>query len=1101
MLKLYLGGHGTGKSYAVAEEINRLLPTGKRIYLIVPEQYTLECERQYAALLPSSATLSFEVTNFSRLANTVFRAVGGLSYRYATKSTRHLFLWRALSECGDMLREKGTAEPGRVTRIASAIGELRAAGIRSRQLLKVSEELSEDERLRDRLFDLGILERITAEYSEGRFDNAAEDLDRLAEILETSRFFCDSYVFIDSFTSFTEQEYRLIRLLLRDASLALALTLPATHAESLAYTEVAETLRRIEGIAKRSNTEICRTVFTENRRQSAPLLRHVSENLFRPLKNERAVYQGEDEDGLSLVTAPDAFSAADFIAADIRRRVIGGARYRDFAILARNAESYAGILDVALEKCKIPHHMSTKVDITSFEAIKMIFSAYAILNGGFREKDVLAYLKCHLSGIDSDACDRFELYVSRWKISGEGRYLSEKPFSMNPYGYTSKTDERAEKILRDVNETRDRFRRPFGEFARAARQAKTVDEHSAALIRFLLSLDVPAGLSRHADEAKAEARLRDAEEISRLWDTLIDAIDALSAAIGDAAVNPESYPQLLRLLFREINIARIPSSADAVMVGSADMLRASGVKTVYLFGVNEGEFPASVTDDSIFSDADKRVLASHDLPLKPDLDIRSSRELFAFLRAFTAASHEVSLVSFRFDAAMKPLRPSRVCEEIAMLAGTAAKRVDLDALSPDTLLYGLEAASDRYAMLKDTPFGEALRAALLSDDTAKRKILVSEGKVTDRDCSVTERVMTELYGKSFTLTQTKLETYVKCPFLYFCRYVLRLDDAAPAAFDFRNVGTFVHSALENLFKLLSDEGKTLRDIGREELPSYAERVAEEAVKALSAGEDATTARIRNLMKSICRRILVIMEDLHDEFSESEFVPRFFEMQLSADDGPSPVTYTLPDGTTLVLRGTVDRVDAYKKDGKLYLRVVDYKTGTKRFSLDDIERGINLQLLVYLFSLWKNTRESFRRRLGISPNEEVLPAGMLYMMASTADITLPAPLPPDEVREKAKRALTRSGLLLNDMEILSAMDKGLSGRYIPVTLTKKGEVGKSSAQSLVSLDEMGKLSKRLDEVIKEIGTGIRQGNADAAPQCDKTSNPCEHCEMKKICRKM
>ncbi len=214
MLKLYLGGHGTGKSYAVAEEIKRLLPSGKRIYLIVPEQYTLESEKEYASLLPPSATLTFEVTNFSRLANTVFRAVGGLSYRYATKSTRCLLLWRALSECGDMLREKGTAEPGRVTRIASAIGELRAAGVNGTKLLQVSEKISEDDRLRDRLFDLGILERIAAEYSEGRFDNAAEDLDRFAELLETEHFFRDAHIFIDSFTSFTEQEYRLLRFFL-----------------------------------------------------------------------------------------------------------------------------------------------------------------------------------------------------------------------------------------------------------------------------------------------------------------------------------------------------------------------------------------------------------------------------------------------------------------------------------------------------------------------------------------------------------------------------------------------------------------------------------------------------------------------------------------------------------------------------------------------------------------------------------------------------------------------------------------------------------------------------------------------------------------------
>ena len=1102
MLYLYLGAHGVGKTYRIGEDVLRLVRERKRAFLIVPEQYTLESERSYAKALPPSAPLTFEVTNFSRLANTVFRAVGGLSYRYATKSTQYLFLWQALSELLPELRESGTAETGRVRRVALALSELHAAGVGARELLDASDRLSEGDRLRDRLYDLAVLDLASHDFREGRFDDAAEDLDRLARILEKTDFFKGSTVFVDSFTSFTEQEYRILRLALRQCDVHVALTLPTDHEEHLAYRESAEAMRRLLALAKRTDTPVKTEVLTGNKRTPSPLLSFLSENMFRAVIPETLCFTGEKEpSALSLVTATDAFEAADYIAADIRRRVMNGARYRDFAVVARHAESYVGILDVALDKCEIPHYMSTKVDITSFEAVKMIFAAYAVINGGFREKDVISYLKCNLSGISADARDRFELYVSRWKISGERRYLSDTPFTMNPSGFTTWKNETTEEILSDVNETRDAFRRPFFVFLHATRSATTVEAHCKALLELLLSLSVPETLAEHAAAAKGEGRLRDAEEMSRLWDTVVTALDALCDALSDVAVTAKDFPSLLRLVFAEADIGRIPSSADAVTVGSADMLRAAGAKRIYLYGVNEGEFPASVTDDSVFSDNDKKALVELGIPLEPDLAIRSSRELYSFLRAFSAASESVTAVTFRFDAAMKPLHPSQAFVRIASLAADAAEHVDVAALPEDALLYAAPAASDRYGLYVGNALGDALRDALSDEEKAKRKLLAAEGKVTDTDCRVTAAVMEELYGKHFTLTQSKLESYVKCPFQYFCRYVLRLEDEAPASFDFRNIGSFVHAALEHFFKLLADRGVSLSELPRDALPQYAREVTALAVKDLAVDGDGATARLRHLTRSIERRILLLLENLCEEFSQSEFLPRFFEMPLSSEDGPSPVIYTLPDGTRLSLRGTVDRVDSYYKDGKMYLRVVDYKTGSKRFSVDDVEKGVNLQLLVYLFSLWKNTRDAFRDRLGVTEGDTVLPAGVLYMMASTNEVSLPAPLSPDAVREEAKKQFARSGLFLDDRDVLTAMEADLRGRYIPVSVKTDGDYTKKSIPSLASLAKMGELSRKLDEVVTGIGSDIRCGKADASPTEEKGEAPCKYCEMRRVCRRM
>ncbi len=1105
MLHLIYGISGSGKTDTVATRIADTLPSGRPSYLLVPEQYTLVVERDMARRLPPSAPLSFEVTNFSRLSNTAFRRVGGLSYRYATAGTRNLFMWRTLSELLPLLSEGGELDIGRVRRSLSAVKELRRAGISAAALDRAAEALPKESHLGGRMHDLSLILTLYHGLLTEHYSDADDDLDRLYEVLKKDNLFSDAVFFADSFTSFTEVEYKLLMLLARDSEVTVTLPLPADAHDLLSYDEPKHTRERLLSLALRAEVPYTEEFLGENRRTASPLLRHIEDRLWKNRLEDSDAYRGEREpDACTLVTASDPYAAADFVSADIRRRVMNGARYRDFSVVAAQAERYAGILDRALEKHEIPFYMSTKVDITSFEAIKFIFAAYSVIQGNYRTKDVISFLKCGMCPVEARDMDRFELYVTKWRISGKRKFTG-GDFTMNPDGYTSRVREGHAAILASVNRARREVILPLISFEEATAAAVTVEDHCRALVQLLLSLRVPETLRRRSEEAKAAGELRLSADTARLWEVITECLDSLVDALADASVSRRAFPDLLRLVFSEAAIGQIPSSADAVTVGSAAMLRTSGTRHVYLFGLNDGEFPSPPSEGSVFSDADRRVLEELGLPLHPDLSVRASRELYAFLRAFSSASESVTAITMQASSELRHLQPSNAFRRLAYLSGDLGRCLTVTAQATPETLYARMPAIEALPSLRGTAEGALLSDLLSSDPVAARRLSAAETPVTDDTCRVSARVMEELYKNRLSLSQSRMDSYVNCPFSYFCTYVLGLDRNEPADFSYRDMGSFMHALLERLFRYAKEKDATFGALSDDELSAAVEEAARAYADEIGVTENGSSPRLLHLLRRLKRSGSLVAEELRDEFRASDFIPVFAEMDLSGDGTgtATPVSYRLSDGTVLTLSGKVDRVDAFTHDGDVYLRVVDYKTGSKSFSLSDVKSGLNMQLLIYLFSLWKSKNAAFRASLGLSEGGRILPAGVLYMEARTADVTLSSAKAEEEVKTLAKGQLLRNGLLLNDLDVLSAMEHELSGRYAPVKLGKDGTPKGCHGTELSTMSDMETLMHTVDETVVSIGERIKSGEADARPLrtgYGRDGGSCEYCPMKAICRR-
>jgi ATP-dependent helicase/nuclease subunit B len=1092
MLHLILGGFGSGKTALAEREICAAVSAGRRSWLVVPEQATVATEHRMAELLQPSAPLVFEVSNFTRLADSLFRISGGLGVRYATSAARSLTMWRTLQELRRFLHDGiGECDSGEVARMLAAAKELSAARIGPSDLEAVSRKVG-DPRLSERLSDLALILATYRSLLCERYADGETDLDAMSERLGTSDLFRGAHLIFDSFTSFTEQQYAVLAGLMHQADLTVTLTLPDDADTMLCYEETKDTYRRLASLARKNGIAVRETRLSGNRRTLSEPIRHLSENLFRADPSASG-FEGERDRAVAAVTASDPYVASAFIASDILRRIREeGALYRDFAVLAANAEDYRGILDTALMRNGIPIFTSHRVDIASLEPIKLIISAYAVIIGGFRRSDLLTYLKCGFSGISGDAIDELELYTEKWSLSGR-RMTESAPWQMNPDGFTDRMTAYGEAMLARVNATRDAAVKPLLRLADSS-ERQSVAGHCRVLCDFLLSLELPERLRERAARAGAEGDSERAEELSRLWDVICETLDTLAEVLPDYECSAEEFSRLFAMVSSEVDIGRIPASEDEVLFGSAEMLRPGSVRFVYLLGVNEGEFPASSRERGFFSDTEKQILTSLGLSLRADNGMNASRALFSFLRALSASTSAVTLLSMTSGADLRAKRPASVIQRIEQMLGDALTKIDADALPALDLIGTENAALERLGELRRDPIYPTVKN-LLSEKYAER-IRTAELPISSRDARISGENAARLYPERMSMTQSRLEKYIRCPFSHFCTYALGLRSGEPAAFDNNEIGSYIHAILETFFR---GGQRPLYDYTDGEIETVAAELSEQYLRQVGQGEE-STPRLARVFRSLRRSSALLIRHICDEMSESDFTPRFFELNIggNAPGDPTACVFQTPDGGTLSLYGAVDRVDAAQVNGKIYLRVVDYKTGEKKLDLEDVRRGLNLQMLLYLFALWKNRNPAFREALGARNGEEILPAGVLYMGAFTGEIPLECPTSAEETHRLANDRIGQNGLLLDDREVLSAMEHGLAGRFIPVKLNKDGSYSKATEKSLASLERMGELLREIGETLSAVAGEMKEGKIPAYPRRFGKDN-CQYCEMKPICR--
>lgn len=1099
MINLIEGGFFAGGRELVKKRIASLCEKQKRVFMIVPEQDTVSSEDEMAAYLSSSSPLFAEVTNFTRFTDVIFRHLGGISEKSVDSVKRSLIMWKTLTELSPVLEttsKNGNITHGSVSKMLAAVKQLQSFAVTASDLANVEKEISsgsDNGRLKSKLSDISKIISLYNLLLEEHRSNSEDVLLIAAEKLSSldPSFLTDTEVFIEGFTSFTEPQYRIISEIAKRCPITVSLIIPKASPNSYEYSEAISTHKKLVSLASKSNVDVKLERIDGRYGVSSLLISEITDLLWKSngtLNTDTL----QDTDSVKVFEAENPYEECDFVATDIRRRVMAGADYSDFGVIARNADTYRGIIDVSFKKANVPLFFDQKSDISSYEAIKLIYSALSSICNGFKRSDVISYAKCSLSGLSRELADEFELYAEKWQINGK-RFTDGIAWNMNPSGYTDRKKESDEEKLLRIDSARNIIISPLLQLDTDIRSSHTVKEYATALVEFLLSLDVENKLKIKSQEEKL--LFGGASETSQIWKTICSSLDTLCDTLGSAEVTPDTFFCLLKITFSEANIGKIPAFTEEVAFVSANIARMREKKHIYIIGANAGVFPGIADEDAVFTDKDKQTLSSLGLTIDPDANIKGASELYYFTRALSFAKESVTILYSSNDSSFKSIAPSDAVLRIKALSGGVISAKKLSSLnssdktfSPEYAIEHISNSDSEYNKIKS-----ALEALGYSE-----KLKISEQSVKNSALKLSDESLDMIYGKNVPMSQSKLELFAKCPMSYFCTYNLGLKDNEKAEFDARNIGNFLHAILENFFKELKKRGKSIALINEEEKAALIHGVADEYISKCFEGIPKTSARLTDTVKKLSAYTKPIIDNLCDEFSNCKYEPIFFELEIDgkSEDKPNPVIFNTESGKNIFITGKIDRVDAFVDDEEIFVRVVDYKSGKKVFSPSDIENGINLQMFLYLKSIVDTDKEGFIKQIDADTGKKLSPAGVLYVKTSVDDIKAQHDTPED-IHRCAKDTRQRLGMVLDDEKSLSAMNP----EYIPIKFKKNGEPDSYTKKYLYTKNGWDSINESIEASVKNICQKMFSGTIEALPlsKSNGKSDVCEYCKFKSVCR--
>lgn len=1101
MLHFVTGRPGTGKSTLLIQQMQKALSEGKTVLLLVPEQQTVLWESTLARSLPLSLQLHLEVTNFTRLANAVFRTYGGLTKPLIDDGGRTLILWRAMLSVWDHLQVYNHGADGREDRnlplLTGAIGELKRNRITPLALEQAAGSLGEDSGaggFAGRLNDVSLLYAAYEEMLHVEYSDRDDLLETLTEVLSTHPYFAGKTVFVDSFYSVTPPELRILRCAATDADdLWISIATDFNDNDALPFLRIRKFYTQMERIAADLGIPVDKIALTEDKRHTTPGLRTITTGLFQDNELSSAEVEDNAITDVEVYQCADRYAEAEAVAARIEEKVRDGCHYRNIAVVSRRMDSLRGILDTTLTRHGIPCFLAEADPLSTSPAVRLFTSLLAVESRGFDRRDLNRMIATGLTPVTASEGDCFAMYTETWNIRGRKMFCGdgEESFgwSWNPDGYKPEISPWGKLCLRAANSARDKLLPPVAAFCdifipvtkeedKKQTRVATVHDICRGMVTFAESIELYPRLLQLSETQKQAGKREEAAKTAQVWDKLCTAMDKMVSLLGDVSLDAGRFSGLFSKVISSMDIGAIPTAMDEVLLGSADGIRFGEVSHVILVGAVEGEFPADVTDSGFFRDSDKVLLEGVGIELSGNAEEYLAEEYWMFYRTAASATESLTIFCPRKNAGESCTPSPGVTRMLALLHREEIPEWDSQPI--EKRIYHTTARTT------DPSLAAWLKA---QSDVTKRSyypnLMHADHDRADGDC------IGAILGARMRMTQTRLDSFAGCPFRYWCQYGIALREAPHATITSPDIGTFIHAILEQFFRETADRTFPLP---KEETEEIAERLIRAYLERLGVEQ---SGRLGYLFVRLRRSVSVFLEAIMDEYAQGRFVPMGFEVPVGIptdnDLQVRPVTIETEGGVSVTLTGIIDRVDRYTADdGKEYVRVVDYKTGARSFSLSEVRQGMHVQLLLYLFSLWHGGLQTSSAK-----QTELLPAAAVYFQVRPGEVASNAMLTPEDARQLSLDHIGRSGIWLRDEEVLEAMDKGLSGKYVPVTRKKDGTLtGKATLQDLA---QFGQLYGELRQIIGSIAQDIHTGHSVATPKRTAWGKECTYCPFGAVCR--
>ncbi len=1073
MLKLLLGRDQNTITETIVKQI---AGHGGECLLVVPEQYSHGMERALCDVGGDAVSAHAEVLTFSRLAQRVFQEYGGNARPVLDKGGRLLLMHLAVQRAASLLKIYARAEDkvSFLQQLLVTSDQCKSCCILPEQLLEAAESAEGDagQRLKELSLILSNYQGLTAERAEDPRDR----LTRLAEKLGTTEYLKQKSIYFLCFTDFTPQERLVIAEMLRKSAgvtVGLRCDMLMEDGEDL-FAPVRQTALGLIELSRENNCGMEYECLPLEQQRPAEL-RVLEQQLFAA---EPHPYQMPAEQ-ITLHRAGDPYQELTWVAEQVLHLVRDeGLHWRDITIAVRSMEEWSDRMETVLKRYGIPVFLSQMDDILQKPILTLITSALDAVSGGYEYEDLFRYLKTGLTGVCTEERDELENYVIRWNIHGK-QWTQQAAWNWHPGGYGQKWTDADRETVAQLDEVRRKIVEPM-ERLRSTRKSGTGEEMAKAVYQFLEEIHLPECLKERTQALIEIGALREAEEYRQVWEILCTALEQCADLLREDSLSLGAFAQLFQLVLSQYQVGTIPVSLDRVTC--SDMARVSHghCKVLFLVGANDNQIPQVSGNTGLLTEVDHSLLESIGLYSGLSQDERMDREMLLIYECCTmpTARLYVSWAGHGMDGS--EMRPSFLIGRLEGLFPCGFGTDNVPEL-PSAYVPAVDCAAkkgDRGLLrsLAEMPGGEVARQTL-DAMTALREDLSPEA-------------VNALYKGKVRLSASRMDKVKSCHYAYFLQYGLKAKARHPAGLDAPEAGTFVHYILEYVLRWAKDHGGVMA-VEKTAYQEEAKRATEKYIAEELGGMENKTPRFRYLFRRLTNSAIQVVEQMIEELKCSDFQPVAFELGFGMGDDLPPITLKV-NGITVSVSGMVDRVDGWEKDGRLYIRVMDYKTGHKSFDLTDVWHGLNLQMLLYLFALEEKGMPGDRR--------EVVPAGVLYLPAREEKLTGSRSMDEDTRRHALEHKLRRSGLILNDPNVIDAMEHiplGQDARFIPVRVSKK--TGAISGESLTSAVQLGKLHRHIHRILKDIAREVGGGCIQADPWYrDEQRTACAWCEFATVC---
>ena len=1109
-LRFCFGPSGSGKSHRIYEEIMQRAAEepGRNFLIIVPDQFTMQTQKDLVMRSDRDGILNIDVLSFGRLSHRILEEVGTKEMPVLDDTGKSLVLQKVAADLKEQLPAMGSLlhKQGYIHEVKSAISEFMQYGISTQDMDKLITSAQKRGALAMKLKDLKTLYRGFQDYIRDHFITTEETLDVLRRSLSKSRILKGSVVVFDGFTGFTPIQNRLIQELMRVcAETIVTVTIGVGEdpykmdGEQKLFHLSKKTVADLEKLAAEAEVERGEDLFVKggpNRFAKAPALHYLEQNLFRYQYEPYAGEQQEIHMFEALSPREEVHQTALYIRHLIREQ---GMTYRDIAVVIGDLEGYASYVETEFGQLEIPCFLDRTRGIVLNPMIEYIKSALQLYIKDFSYDTVFHFLRSGMADISREEIDELENYVIRTGARGYRTYS--RLFTRRTeelQGNAEGSEQAEEKTMERLNRIRQQFMDAV-EILHMGSQEKAGD-YVSHLYDFLEQNQVQQKLLNYQQQFEKEGDLSRAREYAQIYRLVMDLLDQVYELLGEEEISRQEFADILEAGFGEITVGTIPQNVDRIVVGDMERTRLKQVKVLFFLGVNDGSIPKNASKGGIISDMDREFLIESGTEMAPSPRQQMYiQRLYLYLN-MTKPSEQLYLSYAKVNSEGKGIRPSYLIDTVRKLFPAMSVEYPQNRSRLEQIEGRQEGARYLAEELREYVEGTLpeeerqdfyLMYRAYEADAVGRDLLTRAAFRRYRESGLSRIVARALYGQQLENSVSRLETYAACACRHFLQYGLSLQEREEFGFEASDMGTVYHAVLENFAGKLAESNLTWWDFTED----FAAKAVKESVEAYAAtyGETVLYSSARNeyaitrMSRILTRTVLTLQKHL----KQGSFQPDDYELSFRFAEDLDSIHVDLSEDEKMHLQGRIDRIDVSEDAEHVYVKVIDYKSGNRKFDLAALYYGLQLQLVVYMNAAME--MESRKH-----PDKEIVPAALLYYHIDDPTIETPVELTDEQINEQILAKLRMNGVVNSDPEVVERLDRYMQDKSVVIPVEKKKDGSFSARSGVLSREEMQLISSYVDAKIRSIGREILDGKIAANPYEKGNEEACTYCAYKKVC---